>query len=282
MTFESGRRRSLSVGTSSIFVSGRRGTAAHSTKVAMVAAILALGPAAAHAAPEEIQVYMDERGAPGEVGLDIHNNYVLSGDSELDYPGQRQSPHQFRITPEFALGLSDHFELGAYLPLAAIDYHGRFTVDGVKFRLKYVGSERDASWFWGANFEIGRVRHALDPNPYNAEFKLIGGMRSGRWTLAANANMDFTVSGPAAAPASLEIATKASYAVTTGFSLGVENYNGVGEFKRLGRLGSSEQSTYLVADTHVGKWDLNLGVGRGYGANRDRWTVKAIIGVPLR
>lgn len=255
---------------------------AHWTKASILAAGLLLWPATAYAAPEEIQVYMDEMDARGEFGLDIHNNYVLSGDPLLDYPGQRQSRHQYRITPEFSLGLSDHFELGAYLPLAAIDNRGRFTVDGVKFRLKYIGSKRDAHLFWGANFEIGRVRQALDQNPYNAEFKLIGGVRSGRWTLAANANIDFKVSGPAAAPASLEIATKASYAVTPGFSLGVENYTGVGEFRRLGRLGSSEQSTYLVADTHVGKWDLNLGVGRGYGANPDRWTVKAIIGVPFR
>ena len=265
-----------------MFVSGRGAIVGHWTKAVAIAVMVAFRPAAAHAAPEEIQVYMDEMGAPGEIGLDLHNNYVLSGDPTPDYSGQRRSTHQYRITPEFALGLSDHFELGAYLPLAAIDHRGHFTIDGVKFRLKYIGSKRDAHWFWGANFEIGRVRYALDQNPYNAEFKLIGGVRSGRGTLAANANTDFTVSGPAAAPASLEIATKASYAVTPGFSLGVENYTGVGAFRRLGRFGSSEQSTYLVADTHVGKWDLNLGVGRGYGANRDRWTVKAIIGVPFR
>lgn len=254
----------------------------HRVKAGAIAAALTLFPAVARAAPEEIQVYMDEMGAPGEIGLDLHNNYVLGGDPGAEYPGQRQSLHQYRITPEFSLGLSDHFELGAYLPLAAIDHRGRFTVDGVKFRLKYIGSKRDAHLFWGANLEVGRVRYALDQNPYNAEFKLIGGVRSGRWTLAANANIDFKVSGPAPAPASLEIATKASYAVTHGFSLGIENYSGVGEFRRLGQFGSSEQSTYLVADTHIGKWDLNLGAGRGYGSNRDHWTVKAIIGVPFR
>ncbi|MBS0480476.1 MAG: hypothetical protein JSR79_14405 [Proteobacteria bacterium] len=240
-----------------------------------------MAPGIAHAAPEEIQVYMDEMDEAGEFGLDIHNNYVLDGDPTPDYPGERQSLHQYRITPEFSVGLSDRFEFGAYLPLAAIDHNGRFTVDGIKFRLKYIGSKRGARWFWGANFEIGRVRRALDRNPYNAELKLIGGAHAGRWTLAANANIDFTVSGPAPSPATLEVATKASFAVTPGLSLGVENYTGVGEFRRLGRFGSSEQSTYLVADTHVGKWDLNLGVGRGYGGNPDRWTVKAIVGVPF-
>ncbi|WP_265270405.1 hypothetical protein [Sphingomonas lycopersici] len=243
---------------------------------------LVLWSAPASAAPEEIQVYMDEMGKPGEVGLDVHNNYVVSGAIPLDYPDQRQSLHQYRVTPEFSLGLTDHFELGAYLPLVAIDHREKFTVDGVKLRLKYIGSKRDARWFWGANFEIGRVAHALDQNPYNAEFKLIGGTHAGRWTLAANANADFKISGPARSPAALEIATKASYAITPTFSLGLENYNGVGEFQRLGKFGSSDQSTYLAADIRVAKWDLNLGVGRGYGANTDFWTVKAIVGVPLQ
>ncbi|MBN8806827.1 MAG: hypothetical protein J0I47_01110 [Sphingomonas sp.] len=250
--------------------------------VAMASVMAAIWPVAAPAAPEEIQVYMDEMSRAREFGLDIHNNYVLSGDRTPDYLGERQSLHQYRITPEFSYGLSDHFELGAYLPLAAIDHRGRFTVDGIKFRLKYIGSQRDTKVFWGANFEIGRVRYALDQNPYNAEAKLIGGVHAGRWTVAANANIDFTVSGPAPGPASLEIASKISYAVTRGFSIGIENYNGVGEFRRLGRFGTSDQSTYLTADTHVGKWDLNVGVGRGYGANKDHWTVKAIVGVPFR
>lgn len=78
-------------------------------------------PVTAHASAEEIQVYMDEMSARHEVGLDIHNNYVVTGDATLDYPGQRASLHQYRITPEFSFGLSDHFELGAYLPLATLD-----------------------------------------------------------------------------------------------------------------------------------------------------------------
>ncbi len=46
--------------------------------VALAAAVIAATPAAA--APEEIQVYMDEMSDPGQFGLDIHNNYVLTGD----------------------------------------------------------------------------------------------------------------------------------------------------------------------------------------------------------
>lgn len=59
-------------------------------------------PAAAHAAPEEIQVYIDDLDEPGEVGLDTHINYVATGESTRgDYPGAEDSLKRLRITPEF-------------------------------------------------------------------------------------------------------------------------------------------------------------------------------------
>lgn len=234
------------------------------------------------AAPEEIQVYMDEMGASGEIGLDVHTNYVVDGSLTADYPGQQQSLHRLRITPEFSLGLSDRFELGAYLPLATIDGRGHFAVDGIKFRLKYIAPRRAGQkWFYGANFEIGRVDRKLDINPSNAELKLIGGARLGKLTLAANANIDFTVSGPQPGPTSLEIATKLNYAISPKLALGVENFTGIGEFKQLGRFGESEQASYVTIDAALGRWDLNVGLGRGYGTHPDRWILKTVIGVPI-
>ena len=51
------------------------------TPIRMILAALLLGgsllPAVALAAPEEIQVYMDELGKAGEIGLDVHVNDVL-------------------------------------------------------------------------------------------------------------------------------------------------------------------------------------------------------------
>lgn len=248
---------------------------------ALALALAALTPGTAWASPEEIQVYMDELNDPGGIGLDIHNSYVFTGDPGVNYAGQQRSLHRYRFTPEFSLGLTKSFELGAYLPLATIDHRGVF-VDGIKFRLKYIAPRAEGQrWFYGANFEIGRVGHRLDQNPYNAELKGIVGVHAGKWTAAANANFDFKVSGPASAPADLEIATKLNYAVSAKTAIGVENYTGVGQIRRFGRFGDSEQSTFVTADTSLGKWDLNLGVGHGYGTNPDRWIAKAIVSVPL-
>ena len=58
----------------------------------LAAALALAGPALA--ADEEIQVYMDEMDRPGQFGLDLHNNYVLSGDAGVDYAGEQSSLHR--------------------------------------------------------------------------------------------------------------------------------------------------------------------------------------------
>lgn len=241
-----------------------------------------VGGSPACAAPEEIQVYMDEMDDPGDVGLDLHTNYAATGDRTLDYAGEQQSVRRLRMTPEFSYGVSKTFELGLYLPLATLDSTGRAAADGIKFRLKYIAPHQEgAGWFYGANFEIGRVDHKLDANPYNAELKLIGGHHGDRWTIALNGNVDFKVDGPVHAPPSFDIDTKISRAVTKTLAIGVETYNGAGEFARLGSFGSAEHSTFAIVDAKFGRWDINFGVGHGYSALKDGLIVKAIIGVPI-
>jgi hypothetical protein len=250
------------------------------------AAILAAGvlaPACARAADEEIQVYMDEIGPVGRLGLDVHLNWTPDGRAaNADYAGQAASEGRWRVTPEFGYALSPNVELGAYLPLFTLSQGGHAEIGGVKGRIKFIAPhDPETGPFWGLNFELGRVRKDLDINPWNAELKGIAGVRSGPWTLAGNLNVDFPVSGPAKGPTTFEIATKASYAVSRTFSVGIENYNEVGDSHGLGHLGRRGQMTYLVGDASFGAWDLNFGVGRGYGDPEDRWVIKAIVGVPI-
>ena len=252
--------------------------------LALAAALAAaLAPANARAADEEIQVYMDEMDAVGRFGLDVHLNYVPKGRrADVDYLGQQGSQDRFRITPEFSYGLTQNLELGLYLPLATVDEHRRAEVGGVKGRIKFIAPKpADSPFFWGLNFELGRVRRNLDVNPWNAELKGIAGVRSGPWTMAGNLNLDWVVSGPEHDPATLQLATKVSYALDKDLAVGLESYNDLGPARRPGRLGNKDQTIYLVADKGLGKWDLQLGAGYGYGAPEDRWILKAILGVPI-
>ena len=251
--------------------------------VAAAALLLLAMPAAAHAADEEIQVYMDEMNPRHGYGLDVHLNWVPRGRrANAGYLGEEASQGRFRITPEWSWGLARNIELGAYLPLMEIGPHGRFELGGVKGRVKFIAPHAEGSpFFWGANFELGRVRRRLDVNPWNAELKGIAGWRKGRVTLAANLNFDFVVSGPAPAPAAFQLATKASFELKPGFSLGLESYNDLGDTHRLRLDRHGDHMLYAVIDKDFGRFDLNLGIGRGYGSPEDKWVVKAILGVPI-
>jgi hypothetical protein len=106
--------------------------------------------APALAADEEIQVYEDDLDMPGQFGLDVHNNYVASGDPGVDYPGEIASLHRYRMTPEWSYGLTQNIELGAYLPLTTIDSQGHFEADGFKGRIKFIAPHpQEQDWYWG-------------------------------------------------------------------------------------------------------------------------------------
>lgn len=245
-------------------------------------AVTGLSASAARAADEEIQVYMDEIGTPHIPGLDLHLNYVPTGRTAPDYPGQEASEGRFRITPEWSYALSPNLELGAYLPLAEINRHGGLELGGAKARIKWVAPKAEGQdSFWGLNFELGKVRHALDRNPWNAELKGIAGVRKGPWTLAMNLNIDWVVSGPDHGPPELQVATKVGYSIGKETSIGIESYDGLGTTRRFSRFDDNDHQVFAVLEKSFGKWDLNLGLGRGYGAPEDRWIVKAIVGVPI-
>lgn len=245
--------------------------------------ILLFFPSRAWAADEEIQVYMDEMNPAGGYGLDVHLNYVPQGrPANFDWLGEEASDHRFRITPEWSYGLTSWLEFGAYVPLMAIDPRGGVEIGGVKGRVKFVAPHQEGShFFWGLNYELGRVRRSIDINPWNSELKGIAGWRQGKLTVAANLNFDFVVSGPKPSPGTFQLATKAAYELKKGFSVGIENYNDFGDTHRLRLNGHGNHITFLTVDKNIGRFDLNFGVGRGYGAPEDKWVVKAIVGIPI-
>ena len=240
-----------------------------------------LSSGVARAADEEIQVYMNEINAPGQPGLDLHTNYVTSGDATPDYPGGQSSLHRLRVTPEFSYGLDDHFELGAYLPLATLDNTGQVRADGWKLRAKWLGQHPEHGFYYGVNYEVGRLDHHIDQNPWNNEIKLIGGWEGEKWLVGANVNFDFALSGPAKTSPNVQLATKAGYKLNKTTTIGVESYNGLGTIRDFANLSGSDQSSFVAVDTKLGRWDLNLGVGKGYGTSKDNTILKLIIGVPI-
>ena len=240
-----------------------------------MACLLLASPALSRAAPEEIQVYLDDLTALGRFGLDVHNNYVFSGSSMPAYEGAQPPAHVYRLTPEFYYGLSETTELGLYV-LSTMPAQEDPHFDGAKLRFKFIAPhDTDNGSFWGANVELGDTSRRVSEGPWNAELKGIYGYRSGRWLLAVNPNLDRRIGSQ---PWTLEVDFKAAYSVSPRLQIGLESYNELGPLSDLGHLGQQSQTLYAVVDTELGGFDLNLGLGRGLTDASDRWIVKLILG----
>ena len=248
--------------------------------VAGVALGLGLGLIAAapcRAASEEIQVYMDDLSAPGQFGLDVHNNFVISGARAPTYLGELPPHHVYRLTPELYFGLTKTLELGLYV-LSAKGPQDNGRIEGSKLRLKYIAPhDADAGFFWGLNLEAGRTSTRVSETPWNAQLKGIMGYRSGPWTIAANPNLDWSLSSHGG-PVTASVDAKVAYAVTSKTSIGFESYNELGPLSHLQALNRNSKTLYAVLDQGIGAIDINAGLGRGLTNDADRWVLKFIVG----
>jgi len=253
------------------------GRATSAVRPALLALVLALGAASVEAAPEEIQVYLDDITAPGHVGLDVHNNFAVDSSRLPDYPGARQGDDVYRLTPEFYYGLTPALELGVYV-LSAVDRGHAAHVDGEKLRLKFIAPHDDSRGaFWGVNLELGRSDRAVAEQPWNYELKGIWGDRIGRWLVAFNVNEDASLSSHGE-PATLEVDGKLAYGVTRETQLGIEAYSELGQLRSPGGLSGQSEVLYAVLDGTFAGMDLNAGIGRGLTTKSDGWVFKAVLG----
>ena len=228
------------------------------------------------ASSDEIQVYDDAINEPGEFNVDVHTNYVVSGIKDSEYPKEIPANHDFRVTPEFAYGLTKNLEGGMYLP-AIRSSNGDWYLEGVKFRLKYLADHEKTGMYLGMNFELGKVSHRTAEQNWNLEARPIVGYRTDEWNLAINPILGFAVSGNNHTP-TFEPAFKIGHKLTNKTWINLENYS---DFGPLNQMRSHVQETYLTADTEMFGHDLNIGIGHGWTQEANDWTLKAIFNIPL-
>jgi hypothetical protein len=243
----------------------------------------ALGPLPSMAAPEEIQVYLDEFADRGKFELDFHTNYVMSADSGAT------TRNMLRVTPELSYGINENWEGALYWLTSAgpEQESGRPVSDGFKVRLKWRprAPSADSPWYWAVNFEVGELASRFYPDKTSGEIKFIGVWKSGRWTLGGNLNLDRSLRSDSQQGTTADIDGKMAYRVSgghdEGLQLGIEHYAGLGQFKNLYASDERVSMTFLVADFEFKDWEFNIGLGRATGATQDNVILKAIIGVPL-
>ena len=149
---------------------------------ALASCTLAMPVARAAAQSDEIQVYTGELAAPREMSLTLHANYTPRGRKVADFVGGVVPQGSVNGAVEWAYGVSEWFEAGAYLPVYTLTRDGTFKVDGVKARALFaVPHAETRSFFYGVNFELSYTAAHWNPSRYGAEIRPIVGVRSGKW-----------------------------------------------------------------------------------------------------
>jgi hypothetical protein len=241
----------------------------------MVVGLLAV-PAPASAQTDEIQVYNGELAPVGTFNLTWHNNFTPKGQTTPGFPGGVVADKSFNGVTEWALGVTEWFEAGLYLPLYSHDKNDGWGINGFKLRALFaVPHAADRRFFYGANFEFSVNANRWDASRFTSEVRPIIGWHLKPVDIIINPIVDTSYDGLK----NLEFvpAARVAYNFSPDFALAVEEYSDFGPLHAF--LPGSEQAhqVYGVIDRTWKEWDIEAGVGVGITDGSDRLTLKLIL-----
>lgn len=245
-------------------------------------AVVSLASPARAVDPFEIQVYDGTANARHAFGLELHTNAVVRGLTATE-PSNPEFPqnHQTHFTLEPSFGLTDFWELGAYLQ-GALRADGTFDYAGVKLRSKFVTPPK---WHphvrLGVNLEVSLLPEHYDRDEWGAELRPILAWENDDWLFSLNPIVDASLAGPGSKDGpSLQPAAMALYQWKDKASLGFEYYANLGAFAAgFSPIDKEEHYVYEVVNVlsirHV---ELNIGFGQGLTDASNRFVAKLILG----
>jgi hypothetical protein len=230
----------------------------------------------AYAQTDEIQVYDATINEPGQFSLELHNNYTPIGRKQPDFTGGIVPNHTLNGVPEWAYGVADWLELGAYLPLYSWTGDERLLIDGAKLRAEFVVPHaRERSFFYGINFELSFNALYWEPTRNSGEIRPIIGVRFGPIDLIANPILDTSFQGLGALD--LAPAARAAYNFSESWAAAVEHYADYGQLSHLEPLSRQRQTLFAVVDYKAEPLSVEFGIGHGFTAASDALVLKMIL-----
>lgn len=248
----------------------------YKSKLSLLVLAMVVSTKVMAASADEIQVYDEAINNKGELNVDVHMNYIISGIDTPAYAGEIPANHCFRITPEFAYGFSYNLEGGLYVPFLR-DADGIWYSELARLRLKYIGDNREHGFYWGINFELGPSTIRTSETRWNLETRPILGYKTDNWNFTINPIVGVALSGDSNTPG-FSPAFKISRKATEKTWINIEQYSDYGDINNMQTI---SQETYLTADTEIFGHGINIGVGHGWVAESNDWTIKAIYNIPL-
>jgi len=248
-------------------------------RAARYAALLAgllIGAQAARAQTDEIQVYDAEITAPGQLNLTWHNNFTPSGRTQPAFPGGIVPNHALNGVPEWAWGVTDWFEAGAYLPVYTLTSDGRLLFDSVKLRALFVVPDaHDRRVFYGLNFELSYNTPHWEPSRYSGEIRPIIGAHLGLFDLIVNPILDTDFNGPG--KLDFAPAARVAYHLDKKVAVAIEHYADFGPLQHFKPAGEQSQTLFGVLDYGSGGNGIEFGVGKGLTRASDSCVVKLMV-----
>ena len=230
----------------------------------------------AHAQTDEIQVYTGEINRPGQLSLTLHNNFTPDGRTRPSFPGAVVPNHALNGVPEFGYGMTDWWEIGAYVPVYTFSRDGRLEADSVKLRsLFVVPNAAERSFFYGINFEFSYNQPWWETTRFTGEIRPIIGWRFGPVDLIFNPILDYAFTGTR----SLDFAPAArlAYNFSPLWAVAIEHYADFGQIHRFDPPNKQQQSPFAVVDYTWEPLNVEFGIGHGYTAGSDNLVIKLML-----
>jgi hypothetical protein len=242
---------------------------------ALLVCLLSWAPVA-YAQTDEIQVYDAEITAPGRLNLTWHNNFTRSGRAQAAIPGGIVPEHALNGVPEFAYGVREWFEAGAYLPIYTLTRDGRLLFDSVKLRALFVSPHaHERRFFYGVNFELSYNTPHWATSRFTGEIRPIVGVHLGRFDLIANPILDTDFKG--FGRLDFAPAARAAYALSERVTVALEHYADFGPLERFLPHSDRSQTLFGVLDYGGSGNGIEFGVGRGLTRGTDSLVVKLML-----
>lgn len=245
----------------------------------LVALAVFCGPTLVRAQTDEIQVYTGELAAPGEVSLTLHNNFTLQGSRTAELPGGVIPNHSLNGVPEFAYGVNDWCEMGAYFFVYSRTADAHYLAQSAKLRATFaVPHAEKRSFFYGVNFELSRNARRWEDKRISGEIRPIVGWRSGPVDFIINPILDTSFNG--LDQLDFAPAIRLAYNFSELWAGAVEHYADYGPLRHFLTASKQQQALFAVFD-YSGKTNVEFGIGAGLNSATDKLVVKLMLAWPL-
>lgn len=227
----------------------------------------------------EIQVYGSQTLQKNSTIFELHSNYTFDGAKQI-IDGVIPSNHALHETLEITQGITDIFEIGAYLFTNYTPGYG-YKIIGTHIRPRIMAPQK-----WklpvglSLSAEIGYQNPEYSNETWSIELRPIIDKQWSKLYLSFNPTFGIALkSNYSNSVPAFEPNIKAAYNFFTNLALGIEYYGAIGQINAIESLPQQNHAIFLASDVlNNPHWEFNAGAGFGLTQATDGFVFKIIIG----